>query len=1181
MILLFPDTDTLRLALTSSIVPADVTLAPAAVSYDSQGLIYVEPTVTLSKATTKNLDRIGVKGSRRHGSDSPVEVGSWLELLPVTKDADTPALSSQAAVLFELDSADDLPALVTEMLRLGTDRQSFRWFAAADGETKRVLLRVVGPPYYTLLRALDPSAAGTAGAVRAYTERAPRVWVEVGHTHPLAAQVRVADGQLVLIRAPRDWLFLADAPFQDVYDILQFKLPAAPVEWAETPAPQKMTVPLRLTAGNAADSAELWVLRTNPVEQLDTLVRDADDRLTQRLMFAVAADPAGNRVVVLRTRPSKLPPPALPLDDALGFKPFWKLPNLFLPAGRRLHPTLRRDAVRKLLADDPDQVVWLYPDGSGGFTPESVPDAAFRSLEDWVDYVIEAEAAPLAAWIEAARFDFAHFVCTDGGGPKPRPDKGDKEPKAKDEAGDKAARAAQPKAGAKGKPADRPAGPADFLPPPAEVKPPSEWKVKREALEKEFMAAEGPLDVPERQALWAPLAVANAGEGAQSEAAVCWLNALWDADPLPPDWVAGWARSELPHGGAEVKADDFDRKLKGATESVSDHRTVVAMFLWLATRTPLPAWLPARLPAVQKYLEKHETALPVRAVWLAAYRLAQLAGADVLGLARVRDRLLQRLLAEGLSPERDLPSFLRNAGLRDSERLRVVRDKALDLHETVRKWIEAHAKKPGAAGQDDPILRNLPFVDLLFAFALARLGEATPAKRLLENARREMVRPVPPLTDYKQFDAIIATISDNYLYSGFRHRVEQALLGKPHTGQLSPELVRELDDIARKGQSPDNAMKGPTGQSGNPYWQAEYVIGRLRQQSRVLEPHENLDPYATVTRHSDRFKKEVVELQQLRDPAKLADRVRRLYREGIPDRPLKEVQFLLLHQALPLAPRVGEAFTAELLNLVPAALAYDPPQKAGAPVSADATRVRAELLQRALTYAAHFDRRDDVRQLVARFVALVRHQPEEQRLKLINVIAGQSLQSLRKFGLRDDIDQLLGQIQAAVLQGSDPAGLRKRYAGQPPAAWAAVLQALSNLAAGWLTFGLNDRAAPILDLVRNELLGSGATAYPPQDYTELARAYVRAVGQGPSESGLPRITELFRQMGAGKINNSYTTNRYYSRFHLNLVEEVVQALVSDEFALGPAGRRWLDDDEYLVRRRIHADMRRHLDHSGL
>ena len=39
--------------------------------------------------------------------------------------------------------------------------------------------------------------------------------------------------------------------------------------------------------------------------------------------------------------------------------------------------------------------------------------------------------------------------------------------------------------------------------------------------------------------------------------------------------------------------------------------------------------------------------------------------------------------------------------------------------------------------------------------------------------------------------------------------------------------------------------------------------------------------------------------------------------------------------------------------------------------------------------------------------------------------------------------------------------------------------------------------------------------------------------------------------------------------------------VSDDFALGPGGRKWLDDDEYLVRRRIHADMKRERERSGI
>ena len=194
MILLFPNLDTLRLALTSSIVPAEVTLAPARITFDEQAKIYLETDASLSRTVTKNLDRIGVKGSKRHASNTPETLTCWPQAMPVVREAETPTVSSQAPVLFELSEPDDLPILATEMLRLGNDRQGFRWFAApGETESRQVLLRVIGPPYYTLLRALDKSAAGTKGTVRAYLERAPRVWVEIGYQHPLSSQIRIAD----------------------------------------------------------------------------------------------------------------------------------------------------------------------------------------------------------------------------------------------------------------------------------------------------------------------------------------------------------------------------------------------------------------------------------------------------------------------------------------------------------------------------------------------------------------------------------------------------------------------------------------------------------------------------------------------------------------------------------------------------------------------------------------------------------------------------------------------------------------------------------------------------------------------------------------------------------------------------------------------------------------------------
>jgi hypothetical protein len=1165
MILLFPDFDALRLALTSNTVPADVTLAPAAVSFDELGRVYVEPIATLTKTIGKALDRMGVKGSKRHGSDTPIEVTSWVQILPVTRETGTPNLSSQTPVLFELQSADDLPTLVGEMLRLGNDRQGFRWFASPSApETSCVLLRVVGPTYYTLLRAIDQTAAGTSHSVRAYVERAPRVWVEIGHTHPLAPQIKVADRQLVLIRAPRDWLFLDEAPFQDVYDILQFQLPAARVGWVEAKNPKKMPVPLRLTAGNAADVAELWALRDEPVARLDTFVRDADERLIQRLMFAVATDPAGDPTVILRTRPSKLAPPALPLDGAIGYKPYWKLPNLFVPVGKRLHPTLRREAVRRLLADNPDQVIWLHPDGRGGFTPESVPDAAFRSLEDWVDYVIEADRAPLSAWIDSTRFDFDHFVCKDHGGPKSKPDRGDKEPRSRDEAeGAQGAKAGSPKAPTKGKSAAAPSATAEYLPPPPESRPPNEWKIKLKALEDRFLAVEGSLDAPDRLALWPELAEASAGSGDSTEAAICWLNAIWNTDPASIELLAGWARTEFPDVGM-ITESEFDRRMKAGTGSVNDHRAVVAGFLWLAAQRPIPPWLVARLPAIQKYLEVHEGALPVRAAWLAAYRLAQLAGADVLGLARARDRALNRLLNDGLSPERDLPSFLRFAGLRDSERIRGVKEKALELHQTVRKWIEGPAKK------DDQILRNLPFVDLFFGFAMAKLGEVTPARRLLEEARLQMETVVPTLPANAQNDATVTVaVVRNFLYKAFKYRIEQVIAGKPHTGALPPEVTVDLDDITKSGGS---------GGVNNPFKMAQYVIARMREQSHLLEPQEKPDPYGEWTKFGDAVKKELSELPQVRDPLKLTDRIRRMLREGSQGKSAAEVRFQVLFECLPLAPRAGEVFTVELIELVPAALSGPIGGSVAEPI--ESLKKQGELLRRAIFFAGHYDRSDLVQRLVAHFSDLVHRKKDNTRFDLINVVAGQCLRSLRKLGLRDEIDRLLSSFQKEVVQGESLANLRKKHISKPEA-WGSVLQTLLNLAAGWMTFGMNDRAMETLDGARAELLGSTGLALPPKNYTDLARTYIGALGQGPSETGLPRMIELFKKMEPKKINNTFTTAPHYSRFHLNLVEEVVLAMVSDEFALGPAGRKWLDDDEYLVRKRIHGDMKRGLDRSGL
>ena len=57
------------------------------------------------------------------------------------------------------------------------------------------------------------------------------------------------------------------------------------------------------------------------------------------------------------------------------------------------------------------------------------------------------------------------------------------------------------------------------------------------------------------------------------------------------------------------------------------------------------------------------------------------------------------------------------------------------------------------------------------------------------------------------------------------------------------------------------------------------------------------------------------------------------------------------------------------------------------------------------------------------------------------------------------------------------------------------------------------------------------------------------------------------------MKDQQTTSSHFSLSQLDVVEATVLALVSDEASLSPESRRWLDEDEFLVRRRIHRDVR--------
>src|SRR5262245_48651636 len=198
MIFQFPDLETFRLAVTSAQVPPEVSAAPAEFAFDPEGRPSVRSAAGIPpKAMQNSLRKLGVKQAKEHYSETILTVDCWPQVIPVAKGKADPEITSNTPVLFDMPSTE-FATVVTEMLRLGNDRQSYRAITPANGQSERVLLKVIGPPYYTLLRAIDKSTQSGANVV-AYLERSPSVWVEIGHEHPLAGIVKPAKGQVLLL----------------------------------------------------------------------------------------------------------------------------------------------------------------------------------------------------------------------------------------------------------------------------------------------------------------------------------------------------------------------------------------------------------------------------------------------------------------------------------------------------------------------------------------------------------------------------------------------------------------------------------------------------------------------------------------------------------------------------------------------------------------------------------------------------------------------------------------------------------------------------------------------------------------------------------------------------------------------------------------------------------------------
>jgi hypothetical protein len=227
------------------------------------------------------------------------------------------------------------------------------------------------------------------------------------------------------------------------------------------------------------------------------------------------------------------------------------------------------------------------------------------------------------------------------------------------------------------------------------------------------------------------------------------------------------------------------------------------------------------------------------------------------------------------------------------------------------------------------------------------------------------------------------------------------------------------------------------------------------------------------------------------------------------------------------APRVSEDFARRMLDqAVPAYDALPEQQELAAVME------QAAFLEKALFLAAHYGSDAHVHPLVARFERMLQSQRGPQALPAVDSLASQCFRGLRKLGMRDEIDRLLGRMTDAVLEGKELAAVDFTNTAHGPD----ILKSMLQVAAGWYHLGRADQAEPVLQAARTLLLKG---EMHPRYQTALACAYAEAVGQGPAGLMQARLEEVFTSVKG--ITDTYTSSGHFSVAKLGVIESVVLA----------------------------------------
>ncbi len=420
--------------------------------------------------------------------------------------------------------------------------------------------------------------------------------------------------------------------------------------------------------------------------------------------------------------------------------------------------------------------------------------------------------------------------------------------------------------------------------------------------------------------------------------------------------------------------------------------------------------------------------------------------------------------------------------------------------------------------------------------ALLKAFEETPRKRSAVESAPQLTRAYVGL----EFAWGFARLANAERARGLRDAALNALDRKdPVHNYLTRAYVARIDQ-ALEGAAPDTPLPPEVnGLLNGLEAYMRYKVDRLRQFSLVLEPQERLDPMGSFWRSSQNARgEELAALRGLKDPAELLKAINsRMSVAGDAQLAIEE-RVRLIDGLLDFLPQLPESQALPLL------------QRFLTMGEAMAPKQRAMVLEDGLKVAGHFGRTALVKQLVGQLGNVIKELGAEGVSEVGQMLVA-GVRSLRRVGLRDEAGELLARA-STVLKGEDTKTLQARLA----------------LASGFAYLGATPQAEPIINEVQVRLGRESGLIIA--DRLRLTRAVAQALSHASTEVALPGLLRIAQQLPW--MTDSYNTNSHFCLSLVDFADALVLGHVGDDLTLNETTRRFLDEDEYLVRRRVHRDV---------